>query len=100
MPGMSEERKKPGAVFQICMAAAVTISMLAGYIGTYAWIVTPADVYRENPSDPGDLIPTGYSVPCYLEDPRSAAENLLEAIFFPIHEIDRRVRSSVWGQRD
>ena len=52
MPGMSEERKKPGVVFQICAAAAIAMSML----------------------------------------------NLLEAIFFPVHEIDRRLRPSVWDQ--
>jgi hypothetical protein len=99
MPGMSEERKKPSAVFQVCVAAAIAVFMLAAYIGAYALMVTPDDVFMENPSDRDELIPSGYMAPIYVEDQTTTAEDLLQAIFYPVHQIDRRVRPSVWDQR-
>ena len=100
---MSEPKKKPSAVFQVCVAAAIAAFMLVVYIGSYALMVTPDRVFMENPSDRDELIPIdGCYAPIYLEDQPWAAGELLElldAVFSPIHEIDRRLRPSVWGQR-
>src|SRR5260221_11257918 len=99
---MSDQQKKPRAVFKICVAAAIVAFMLAVYIGAYALMVTPDRVFQENPSDRNELIPIdGCYAPTYLEDQTTTAGELelLEAVFSPVHEIDRRLRPSVWGQR-
>jgi hypothetical protein len=96
---MIEERKKPSPVFQFCVAAAIAALMLVLYVGAYALMVTPERVLQENPLDRDELIPIdGVYAPIYLEDQTMVSDELLEAVFSPVHEIDRRLRPSVWGQ--
>jgi hypothetical protein len=97
---MSEKREKPSPVFQFCGAAAIAALILALYVGAYALTVTPERVFQENPLDRDELIPIdGVYAPIYLEDQATAFDELLQAVFSPVHEIDRRLRPSVWGQR-
>jgi hypothetical protein len=98
--GMSEDRKKPSPVVQCCVAAAIAALMLALYVGAYALTVTPERVFQENPLDRDELIPIdGVYAPIYLEDQTMASGELLQAVFSPVHGIDRWLRPSVWGQR-
>src|SRR5262249_47150385 len=102
-PAMSDERK-PGAAFRACVVTAITASVLGAYVGIYAVMVTPIQVFNFDPSGTGDDISAGYAAgyaePWYNHDgPSSKAHKFLEAAFRPAHEIDRRVRKSVWGQR-
>src|SRR5262245_6980036 len=100
---MSDERRL-GAVFRACVVTAITASVLGAYVGIYAVMVTPIQVFNFDPSGIGDDISAGYAAgyaePWYSHDgPNSKAHKFLEAAFRPAHEVDRWVRKSVWGQR-
>jgi len=96
-PGMSDERKKP--VWPWIVAALVGTSSL--YVGIYALMVTPIQVFHFDPSGMGEPTSSaGYAEPWYLkEGPVSKAHGYLKTAFYPVHESDRHVRRSAWGRR-
>ena len=92
---MSEARK---SIWPWIMA--LLIGLLSLYVGIYAVMVTPIQVFNFDPSGMGNDNSAGYAEPWYLnEGPVSKAHRYLKSAFYPVHEIDRHVRPSVWGRR-
>ena len=80
----------------LVVAVGLLFILLAAYVGLYLAMVQPGEYYRARISDgSGDRqFVRGYR---FEGEPESSFAKIAPTIFWPLEQIDRRLRPTSWG---